>query len=82
MKMPKFWTKNALFGYFGLEFQKTIVIFEISTLEFAKIESLTYTMNFDIGSVFSEGPRSAFSEGPGSLYKVCHPEPPCFYNNQ
>ena len=32
--MPKFGTKNVLFGTFGLEFEKTIVIFEISTLEF------------------------------------------------
>ena len=56
---------------FGLEFQKTIVIFEISTLEFVKYESLTHTMNFGIGSAFSKGPGSAFSEGPGPLYKVC-----------
>ena len=34
MKMPKFGTKNALFGNFGLRIKKTIVIFEISTLEF------------------------------------------------
>ena len=35
MKMPKFGTKNALFGYFGAGIlKKTIVIFEISTLEF------------------------------------------------
>ena len=58
-------------GIFGLEFQKTIVIFEISTLEFVKYESLTHTMNFGIGSAFSKGPGSAFSEGPGPLYKVC-----------
>ena len=64
-------------GIFGLEFQNSIVIFEISTLEFVKNESLTHTMNFGIGSVFSKGPESAFSEGPGPgpgpgpLYKVC-----------
>ena len=58
-------------GIFGLEFQKTSVIFEISTLEFVKYESLTHTMNFGIGSAFSKGPGSAFSEGPGPLYKVC-----------
>ena len=51
---------------FGLEFLKTIVIFEISTLKFVKHESLTHSMNFGIGSVFSEG------LGPGPLYKVCH----------
>ena len=43
-KMPKFGTKNALFGcfwpkmsdlgIFGLEFENNTVIFEISTLEF------------------------------------------------
>ena len=62
---------------FGLEFRKSIVIFEISTLEFVKNESLTHTMNFGIGSAFSKGPGSTFSEGlgpgpgPGPLYKVC-----------
>ena len=60
---------------FGLEFLKTIVIFEISTLKFVKNESLTHTVNFCIGSAFSKGQGSTFSEGPGSgpgpLYKVC-----------
>ena len=62
-------------GIFGIEFQKTSVIFEISTLEFIK----NHTMNFGIGSAFSKGPGSTFSEGPGPgpgpLYKVCHPTP-------
>ena len=62
-------------GSFGLEFENNIVIFEISTLEFAKNGSLIHTINFGIGSTFSEGPGSAFSEGlgpgPGPLYKVC-----------
>ena len=58
-------------GIFGLEFQKTIVIFEISTLEFVKYESLTHTVNFGIGSAFSKDPWSVFSEGLGPLYKVC-----------
>ena len=62
-------------GMFGLEFLKTIVIFEISTLKFVKNESLTQTVNFSIGSAFSKGQGSTFSEGPGSgpgpLYKVC-----------
>ena len=30
-KMPKFGTKNASFGYFALEFENNIVIFEINT---------------------------------------------------
>ena len=62
-------------GIFGLEFLKTIVIFEISTLKLVKNESLIHTVNFDIGSTFSEGPGSGFCEGPcpgpGPLYKVC-----------
>ena len=65
----------AYLGIFGLEFQKAIVIFEISTLEFVKNESLTYTVIFGIGSTFSKVPWSAFSEtrgpGPGPLYKAC-----------
>ena len=69
--------KIPYLGILGLEFQKFIVIFEISTLEFVKNESLTHIMNFGIGSGFSKGPGSAFSEGlgrvsgPGPLYKVC-----------
>ena len=73
--MPKFGTKMPYMGIFGLEFFKTIVIFEIIILEFVIYESLTHTMNFGMGFAFSKGPRSAFSEGPGSgpgpLYKVC-----------
>ena len=53
--------KLPYLGIFGVEFQKTIVIFEISTLKFVKNESLTQTVNFSIGSAFSEGP------GPGPL---------------
>ena len=63
------------FGIFGLEFYKTIVMFEVSTLKFFVSESLTHTVNFDIGSAFSKGLGSAFSEGPGLgpglFYKVC-----------
>ena len=62
-------------GRFGLEFKKTIVIFEISTLKFVNIESLTHIVNFGIGPTFSECLGSVFSEGPGPgpgpLYKVC-----------
>ena len=53
-------------GIFGLEFQKTTVIFEISTLKFVENESLTRTVDFDIGPAFSKGPRFVFSEGSGS----------------
>ena len=44
--MPKFVTQNALFGYFWAKIKKTIVIFEISTLEFVKYEFLTHTPLF------------------------------------
>ena len=35
-----FLTKNTLIGFFGLEFENKIVIFEISTLEFVLLQSL------------------------------------------
>ena len=47
-KMPKFETRNALFGYlgsFGLEFEKNIVIFEISTLEFVSLQNFGKNKN-------------------------------------
>ena len=72
-KMPKFGTKNTLFGvFFSQNFRKTIVIFQISTLKFVKNECLTHTVNVvGIGSAFS---RSVFSEGlgPGPLNEICH----------
>ena len=52
---------------FGLDFFKTIVIFEISTLKFIKNESLTHTVNFGIGSAFSQ----VLGPGPGPLYNIC-----------
>ena len=39
IRIFKFGVKNALFGCFGQQFWKTIVIFEISTLEFALLQS-------------------------------------------
>ena len=54
-------------GTFGLEFEKAILISEISSLECLKNQSLTHTVNFGIGSPFSEGPGPC----PGPLYKVC-----------
>ena len=35
MKLLKSMTKNVLFGCFGQQFRKTIVIFEISAFQFA-----------------------------------------------
>ena len=62
-----------------LEFYKTIVIFEISTLKFVISDSLTHAVSFSVGSIFSKDPGSTFSEGPGPglgpLYKVCHVSP-------
>ena len=55
--MSKFGSKNALFGYFWGIISKTIVIFEISTLEFVKNESLTHTVNFGVGSAFSKAKK-------------------------
>ena len=40
-KMLKCGTKNALLGIFGQEFQKSILIFEISTLKFVYPENYT-----------------------------------------
>ena len=37
--MSKFGAKNSWFGYFGLEFENNIVIFEISTLEFVWLQN-------------------------------------------
>ena len=39
-------------GTFGLEFEKAIVISEISTLKFLKIEPLTHIVNFGKGLFF------------------------------
>ena len=49
-------------GVFGLEFEKIIVVFEISALEFTKNEFLTIIVNFGTVSAFSLGPGSTFSE--------------------
>ena len=42
IRIRKFRTKNALFGCFGQPFLKTIVIFEISTLQVALLQSLVF----------------------------------------
>ena len=39
IRILKFRTKNTLFGCFGQQFWKTTVIFEVSTLEFALLQS-------------------------------------------
>ena len=65
--MSKFGSKNVLFGYFWARISKSIVIFEISTLEFVKNESLTQKVNFGIGSAFAKG----LGPGLGPFYNVC-----------
>ena len=39
--MPKFETKNALFRYFWGEFGNDIVIFQIRTLGYVKLQNFT-----------------------------------------
>ena len=67
-------SKLPYLGVSRLEFERAIVIFKISNLEFIKNEFLTSIVNFSIGSVFSKAPGSTFSEGPvagpGFLCKV------------
>ena len=53
--------KMPYLGIFGLKFQRIIIISDISTIGFATNESLTHTVDFGIGSAFSED----------LLYKVC-----------
>lgn len=43
-------------GKFRLKIFKNIVMFEINTLEFVKIEFLDQTVNFGIWYSFSKGP--------------------------
>ena len=53
--MPKFGTKNACSGIFGLEFENNIIIFEISTMEFVllgnflkKTTKIPYLVTFEL----------------------------------
>ena len=77
MKMLKFGTKNALFGYFLARILKNYchIWNQILYLKFFISGFLTRTANFGISSDFSKVLGSAFFEGPGlgmsSLYKVC-----------
>ena len=50
-----FGTKIALFGYFGLQVWKSIVIFEISILEFVKMQSFVqYSKSLTLGPKMSD----------------------------
>ena len=52
--MPKFGTKNVLLVYFSAGIlKKTIVIFEISTVELVNNKCSTNTMHFGIDPTFS-----------------------------
>ena len=44
-----FRSKNASFGYFKLEFEKTIVIVDAATLEFFKMESSVQNTRVSLG---------------------------------
>ena len=54
-KMRLIGTKDALCGNFQAAISKTIVIFQISALEFVKNEFLAKTVNFGMGFAFSKG---------------------------
>ena len=59
--MSKFGPKILCLGKFRAEFQKTIVLFEINTLDFFKNGFFIHTVNFGMGPPKRLG--SAFSEG-------------------
>ena len=62
IKIPKLGTKNALFGYFWVEFIfKIIVTFEKSTPEFVKNGFLRYTAHSGIEFAFYKSPGSGFT---------------------
>ena len=69
-------SKISYLSIFGLEFWKSIIVFEISDHEFVKTGVLTHSVNFGIRSTFPKYPGYAFSEGPclgpGPLNKVFH----------
>ena len=50
--------KLPYLGIFGLEFEKPIVMFEISYFEFIKNIFLTNIVNFGIDPTFSKGSKS------------------------
>lgn len=62
---------------FGFELEVSIVVFEISALEFIEIEFWTNADNLGIGDTFFKGPRFTLLEGLypglGPLYKICTP---------
>ena len=77
IKILKFGTKNACFGYFRARtFKKLWSHLKLAPSNLSNVSFLrgllNDTVNFDIGSTFSKVPRSTFCEGPGPLYEVCH----------
>ena len=47
IKIPKFGTKIVLTGYFGLEFQKTNVVFKMSIFKFFNIQRFIQKQTWD-----------------------------------
>ena len=82
IKILKFGTKNAWFGYFWARtFKKLWSHLKLAPSNLSNVSFLrgllNDTVNFDIGSTFSKVPGSNWRwrstcEGPGPLYKVCH----------
>ena len=70
-KKLRFGPKLSYLENFGLEIEKTIVIFEISTHKFIKNDFLTNIVNFGIEITFYKGLESPFSGGSCPLCKVC-----------
>ena len=66
IKILKFGTKIALIGYFGLEFQKTSVVFEISILEFLKTQSFIQKQKklYIFGLQFNKSYYQVFNQHP------------------
>ena len=67
--------KLPYLGIFGLELEKTFLIFKIKTVDFIKNEFLTNIINFGIRSAFCKGPEGSsflniWVRGPGLICKV------------
>ena len=64
-----FGSKNASFGYFKLEFEKTIVIVVAATLEFVKMESFVQNTRASLGQKIA---LICFFYAVANFKKYCH----------